>query len=225
MSNKIKTALLGASLLSMSSLMATPVHAGMDANPFEGLYGGINVNYSKVGATVIHTELANPDGDPDNFGSITSSSGSNGFGGNLYAGIGYNMMGPLYMGLEGGLGMNGGTTKISDGTTELGLKAKFAFDLSGRLGFTVSDNVLIYGLGGYTSTKFGTQGFTTDQSESLSGYRYGAGFEYGIMEDMALRVEYVRTEYSKMTLTESFNSFNFDPNSQIFRIGLVLHMD
>lgn len=225
MSNSVKTALLGAVILSTSALLSTQAHAGLDGNPFEGLYGGININYSKIDASVLHSEITVPDEGVDTFGSVTSTSSGSGFGGNAYGGIGFNMWGPLYLGVEGGLGMNGGSVKISDGTTELGLKAKFTFDLSGRVGFTVSDNILIYGLGGYTSTKFGSQGFTTDQSTSLSGYRYGAGLEFGIMEDLAIRVEYVRTEYSQMSLGESFNSFTFDPSSQIFRIGVILHMD
>ncbi|MBL4612434.1 MAG: hypothetical protein JKY91_01695, partial [Emcibacter sp.] len=66
---------------------------------------------------------------------------------------------------------------------------------------------------------------TGDFSKGAGGYRYGAGFEVGIMEDMAVRIEYVRTAHSALTWERGVDSFRIDPSSQVIRIGVVLHMD
>ncbi|PCI43325.1 MAG: hypothetical protein COB49_12425 [Alphaproteobacteria bacterium] len=222
MFNKSKVALLGASALAMTSMMTSQAQAGLDGNPFEGLYLGFNFNYAKVTTSATFEQL---DADTSTFNGISGTDDSNGKGLVLYGGIGSNVWGPLYMGIEGALGVNGGTARVTDGTKSFGLKAGFSFDVTGRIGTSISDNILIYGLGGYTSIKFSGNGFTDGSSKSLTGFRLGGGVEVGIMEDVALRVEYSRTEHSSITLIEAGDSFRFDPSTQVLRIGLILHMD
>ncbi len=227
MSNRFKTALISATALTVatvtaSGLMTSQARAGLDANPFEGLYLGLNGNYSKVSANATYEIL---DADTNTFNGISSTSNSAGYGGVIYGGIGTNVWGPMYVGIEGGLGLNGGSSLVSDGTASFGVKSGFSFDISTRLGMTVSDNILIYGIGGYTSIKFSSRGFANGQSKSLGGYRYGAGFEFGILEDVAIRLEYVRTEHSAVTWAQGGDSFRFDPSTQVIKIGLILHMD
>ncbi|NOZ66776.1 MAG: porin family protein [Alphaproteobacteria bacterium] len=220
MSNRLKTALAIGGLTTM--LMTSQAQAGLDGNPFEGLYLGFNANYSKVTADATYEIL---DANTNSFGGISSSSNSTGYGGVLYGGIGTNIWGPMYVGIEAGLGVNGGTSFVTDGTSTFGLKAGFSLDITTRVGMTVSDRVLVYALGGYTSIKFSNKGFVNGQSKGLGGYRYGAGFEVGILEDIALRVEYVRTAHAAVTWTQAGDSFRFDPSTQVFRIGVILHMD
>lgn len=227
MPSLLKTTLISASALTATILMASPLmtqnaKAGMDGNPFEGLYLGLNANYAKVDPSATYTEL---NADTSTFNGITSSQKKSGYGGTIYGGIGTNLWGPMYIGIEGGLGLNGGSGYVSDGTKSYGLKAGFSFDLNTRLGMTISDRILVYGLGGYTSTKYSGRGFDTKQSKSLGGYRYGAGFEVGILEDIALRIEYIRSEHSAVTWTQAGDSFRFDPSGQIIKVGLILHMD
>ncbi len=222
MRTKFKTTLLCASALAASYLISSQAQAGLDGNPFEGMYLGFNANYSKVTANGTYEIL---DADTNTFGGISSTDDSTGYGGTLIGGIGTNLWGPMYVGIEAGLGINGGSGVVSDGTSSFGVKAGFAFDLNARVGMTISDRVLAYAIGGYTSTKYKSKGFTSNQSKSLGGYRYGAGFEVGIMEDIALRVEYIRTEHSAVTWAQAGDSFRFDPSSQIVKIGVVLHMD
>lgn len=222
MPNRLKTTLVSASALIAATLMTSPALAGLDGNPFEGLYLGFNANYAKVTTGATYTQL---DAATSTFNGISSTDNSNGYGGVLYGGIGTNVWGPMYVGIEGGLGVNGGTGTVSDGAAAFGLKSGFSFDITGRLGMTVSDSVLLYALGGYTSIKFSSKGFDQGHNKGLAGYRYGAGFEIGVMEDIALRVEYVRTEHSSVTWTQAGDSFRLDPSTQVIKIGLVLHMD
>ncbi len=240
MSNRLKAALLGATAFTITTAIMMPqAHAGMDGNPFEGLYVGFNANYSRVKSTNTYQDLDGAAVDKNLFTGIGNSKKNNGYGGALYGGIGTNIWGPLYTSIEGSLGLAGGSgtavtntttiptddTPAQAGTSTMKLKAGFAFDINARLGFTVADRVLVYGLGGYTSTKFKASDSTGNFSKSLGGYRYGAGFEIGIMEDVAVRVEYVRTEHSKLTWVRNQDQFTFDPSTEVFRIGLVLHMD
>jgi len=222
MYTRFKMALLCAGALTATSLMTSQAQAGLDGNPFEGLYLGFNANYAKVKSTTTYDLLNAP---TSTFNGITSTKSGNGYGGILFGGIGTNFWGPLYAGVEAGLGVNGGTATVSDGAATLGLKAGFTLDLDARLGMTISDRVLVYAIGGYTSIKYKGIGFTSGKSSGLAGYRYGAGFEVGILEDIALRVEYSRTEHSSVTWIQGGDSFTFDPSTQVFRIGLVLHMD
>ena len=220
MSHRLKTVFAIGGLITL--LMTSQARAGLDGNPFEGTYLGFSANYSKVSGNATYELL---DSDISTFNGISSSSDSAGYGGILYGGIGTSLWGPLYGSVEGGLGLTGGTGSISDDAAELGLKAGFTFEVNTRLGVTVSDNILIYGLGGYTSVKFSGQGFANGGGSSLAGYRVGAGFEVGVMEDIALRVEYIRTEHSSTTIIQGGDSFRFDPSTQVIRIGLVLHME
>ncbi|WP_417623879.1 outer membrane protein [Paremcibacter congregatus] len=238
MPHKLKIALLGATMLGFAS---TSAQAGLDGNPFEGLYLGFNANYSKVKSKNSYEDLEPGVDELDNnfFTGIGNGAKNTGYGGSLYGGIGTNFWGPMYVSIEGALGLAGGsstatvnTVTPASGTTEavhstanLKLKAGFAFDINARLGFTVSDQVLVYGLGGYTSTKFKASVSGQDFSSSAGGYRYGAGFEVGIMEDIALRIEYVRTAHSDINWRTNADSLTFDPSTEALRIGLILHMD
>lgn len=250
-----KIALFGTSALMMSSLITPQAQAGVDGNPFEGMYLGLNGNYAKVGSINSYSDL-DPDSAANNlFTGIGNTKKNTGYGGALYGGIGRNIWGPVYVGIEASLGLAGGsgsaqvntvvpehdiaavgspgdadyaaaqTIAAVHGTDTMKIKAGFAFDINARLGFSISDRVLVYGLGGYTSTKYKLSDSTGDFSKGAGGYRYGAGFEVGIMEDMAVRIEYVRTAHSALTWERGVDSFRIDPSSQVIRIGVVLHMD
>jgi len=248
MSNRITAALFGATALTLATLTTATLtissaRAGVDGNPFEGLYLGLNANYSRVSMQNSYTDLAPDDAANNFFTGIGDGSKGTGYGGTLYGGIGTNFWGPMYASIEGALGLPGGSgsaivntvipeSVVDDvivpavhGTDTLRIKAGFAFDINTRLGFTISDSILVYGLGGYTSTKFKLSDAGGTFSSSAGGYRYGAGFEVGIMEDIALRVEYVRTAHSKINWQRGVDDFFIDPSTEVFRIGVILHMD
>ncbi|MCF6216140.1 MAG: outer membrane beta-barrel protein [Emcibacter sp.] len=248
MSYRFKTAFISAAALTFATLSATTLttsqaQAGVDGNPFEGLYLGLHANYSRVTSKNTYVDLE-PDADANNFiTGIGDGTKGTGYGGTLYGGIGTNFWGPVYVSIEGALGLPGGkaaaivntvipehivndeTIPAEFGTRDLTIKTGFAFDINTRLGFTVSDNILIYGLGGYTSTKFKMSDAGGDFSKGAGGYRYGAGFEIGIMEDIALRIEYVRTAHSKINWRRGADDLFFDPSTEVLRIGVILHMD
>jgi len=209
-------------------LTVSPARAGLDGSEFEGLYVGLNIDYATRGVDTIFTALTDPDDATAmaSFGGVTGTENNAGYGGGLYGGYGFSLFGGVYLSGEAGFSVYKGGNNVTDGDETFGITASNAFDVNIRLGYVVSDNVLVYGLAGFASTKFNSEGFGDDKvSQRLSGFRYGAGFEVGIMEDIALRVEYTRAEYSSFRSTTMLNQFDFDPDEQRFIIGLVLHMD
>jgi len=234
MSNPLKTALVSAAVITMGVLSTATLtiphaHAGEDANPFEGLYLGLHANYSRVTSKNSYVALEPGEGEANLFTGIGDATEGTGYGGTLYGGIGTNIWGPMYVSIEGALGLPGGSStaiiNTIEGPDDVRIKAGFAFDINSRIGFTISDNILIYGLGGYTSTKFNISDSADEFSQSAGGYRYGAGFEIGIMEDIALRIEYARTAHSEINWQRGADDFFFDPSTEVFRIGVILHMD
>lgn len=198
--------------------------AGVDGNPFEDFYVGLNFDYSKVTSNTVYTELPATEGLASTFDGINSRNSGSGFGGGLYGGYGLNF-GPVYTSLEAGFMVARGNAKISDGTTTVKLGQSNVMGINARVGFVVSDNILLYGLAGFASTKFGVDDGTFNISKRLSGIKYGAGFEVGIMEDIALRVEYTRTRYGSLLVSQQLDVYDFKPRSQSITIGVVLHMN
>jgi outer membrane immunogenic protein len=82
------------------------------------------------------------------------------------------------------------------------------WSVGGRLGYRVTPETLIYGLGGYTqasidgsvqlaytSTLFGPQRLSLPTSDELHGYFVGGGGEVKIAQNLALRLEYRYANY------------------------------
>ena len=75
--------------------------------------------------------------------------------------------------------------------------------IGARAGVTFGDRALVYVKGGYTNAKFGVDyddgaGTTFDVSETVDGFRAGAGAEFAITPMIHLRGEYRYSEYSAL---------------------------
>lgn len=211
-------------IIAFLAIGTLPAQAGIDGNPFEDFYIGLNFDYSKISSNTVHTGLPDVGEVSSTFGDISSRNNSSGFGGGLYGGYGINF-GPIYTSVEAGFMVARGNSKISDGTTTVKLGQSNVMGINARVGFVVSDNILVYGLGGFASTKFTVDDGAFDISKRLSGAKYGAGFEVGIMEDIALRVEYTRTRYGSFLVSQQLDIYDFKPRTQSITIGIVLHMN
>lgn len=246
---------LALSTLTLSTAMTSQAQAGVDAGPFEGLFVGFNGNFSRVTSKNTYTDLDADSDSFNFFNGIGDSLKGTGYGLNFYGGMGSNIWGPVYASIEGALGVSGGSgnatvnTVIPEhiipgntdpdlgdltddilvpaefGTDNLKIRAGFAFDVTARLGYVVDDFAMIYVLGGYTSTKYKSTIGELEFSKSAGGYRVGAGIEVMVMEDIAVRLEYVRTEHSAIDWNLGADAFRLDPRSEVIRLGLVLHME
>ena len=88
--------------------------------------------------------------------------------------------------------------------------------ITGRLGFLATDNVLIYGKGGYAGANITTRivdTFPGDQigfpdSEWHNGYQYGAGVEIRASENITWGIEYNRYDFNEENHTVNFSLNN-----------------
>lgn len=95
-------------------------------------------------------------------------------------------------------------------TLSSSVELKSVWSLGGRLGYVVSPNLMVYGLGGYTQAKLDGQvdlsyldletlGATTvsvQAPDRLHGFFLGAGGEVKVADHIALRLEYRYANYS-----------------------------
>jgi outer membrane immunogenic protein len=129
----------------------------------------------------------------------------NGFGGRVFAGYDAAIGGVAIIGGEIGVGKGGRTTDqaslVAGGRYRV--DPGFTYDATARLGFIPTTGLLVYGRGGYRwlETRRTIIGQPTGNGESKvteKGFTYGAGLEYAVSSQIALRAEFNRT--------------NFDPN-------------
>jgi len=102
------------------------------------------------------------------------------------------------------------------------VELKNTWSIGGRLGYLLTPNTLIYGLGGYTEAKFGgqvdldylnlatgPQTLSLRVPDELRGYFIGGGGEVRIASNVALRLEYRYANYRGQTASAS-SSYSFD---------------
>ena len=103
------------------------------------------------------------------------------------------------------------------------ITADSAFDIYGRLGYLVSENVLVYGLAGYSWQNFDVSvvGFEWD----LDGYTLGAGIETAISDRWTAKVEYRYAQYEDFDLSSALGgpsgAATLEPSMQTVRAGLT----
>lgn len=112
-----------------------------------------------------------------------------------------------------------GSIPISDyATLSSSVELKNTWSIGGRLGYLVTPNTLIYGLGGYTQASIdgqvdlsylnlftGPQTLSLNVSEELHGYFVGGGGEMKIADNVALRLEYRYANYQSQGSSASAN--------------------
>lgn len=165
--------------------VSAPAYA-QDASNFGGAKIGAVIGYDKV-----RLEVAGDSGSKD------------GFLYGLTAGYDFDL-GSVVVGIEG---------EVSDATTkeretdilvvgdEASLRAGRDLYVGARVGFPVSQNVMLYAKGGYTNAKLKASyddGVTAlSDSENLDGWRIGAGAEY-VNGSMFGRLEYRYSDYENI---------------------------
>lgn len=215
-------------LFTITLLGTNNAFAGPDGSPFEGLYVGISTAKSTFASTAIFEEVPKDDF-PSIFNGIDSSSSSNSYGAGFFGGYGLNY-GLFYFGAEAGFLVDKGSTTYSDGVNTIKLSQSNTFEMATRVGMTISDKALIYGLIGYTGVSLKSKGVNDHGNDNrtyntrVTGIRYGAGAEVSIMENIALRAEYTRTKIGDAYYPDGADEFTFKPETSRIMLSLVLHM-
>ena len=94
---------------------------------------------------------------------------------------------------------------VPDGTASLGL----------RLGYAVTDRLLVYGRAGWSGMAFGSEA-----NSRFNGVRFGGGTEWRIWKGLALRLELVHDEYERKRFPQGVS---LRPSATSFRGGLTIH--
>lgn len=215
-------------LLAVSLFAAKPAFAGPDGSPFEGLYLGFATVKNTFQSTADYIE--NPDDDfPSNFTAITDATSSNSYGAGILAGYGLNY-GILYVGAEVAFIIDKGSTTFTDGVNTIKVAKSNTFDFNGRLGFTISDKALVFGLIGYSGISLKSKGVNELFSERgafntrVTALQYGGGVEIAIMENIAIRAEYTRASINNAVYRNGSDQFTFKPKTSRIMISAILHM-
>ena len=128
--------------------------------------------------------------------------------------VGYNVQsGPLVIGLEGDLQLNGADNRFAGWKFE----NPWFGTMRGRIGYAM-DNVLIYGTGGLA---FGTlRGETATQREShtRAGWTVRVGAEFGLTQNISAKIEYLYMDLSssRFGITGMPNAYS----SSLVRVGV-----
>lgn len=79
------------------------------------------------------------------------------------------------------------------------VKPKRDFEVSGRIGTKLAENVLLYGKVGYSNARFTGRltgpGVNISSSDNNDGWRVGAGLEFALSENVYAKAEYRYTNY------------------------------
>lgn len=174
-----------------ASLMvgAAIAHAEEPANNFGGFKLGANLSWDRLSV------------DRDVAGVTPRIDvGKGGIGGRGF--VGYDAaLGPIVLGAEAGIGIGGRTARQNVTRGSYGVDPKLNWDLTARAGVAVDPSVLLYGRVGYrwqrneTSLVDGTT--TTRRTTTDGGLSFGGGAEFALSEGVALRGEFMRTNFDE----------------------------
>jgi outer membrane immunogenic protein len=172
-------------LLATAFLSTGLMAASGEAAPFQGPYVGLEAGISrdKVG------------GSATDFGHDGRDHGKSGFSGGVFAGYDATIAPRVVVGGELTLDATAGDSITGGAGTEAAvLDPKRQISVTGRAGYLVSPQTLVYVRGGYTNVRadISSSAFshTSAVSHDLDGWTLGAGVQRQLSSTISARVEY-----------------------------------
>ncbi|HYG85975.1 MAG TPA: outer membrane beta-barrel protein [Azospirillum sp.] len=187
---------------------------GSGASAFNGPYVGLQGGY---GNTSVEAKVT------DGIDTASGKEDKGAFIGGLFAGYGVTHN-KFYGGVEAeGLFSANEYSETFGGITGK-IEQQQSVGLSARLGYTVTDNVLLYGRAGWVWTKFEaslSDGLDTiSEDDWFNGPRLGAGAEFTLGNGLFGRVEYTHTWYNEKTYRDGPVSVSFEGKENLFMAGV-----
>jgi len=175
----------------LASLISTPAFA--QDNPFSGFKVGGEIALKKNSAKI--TAPGNID--------LNDSDKGKSFRG--FAGYDVAVSDNFILGGEVGISSGGSTVSSTKGPATFSIDPGLTLDISGRAGFTVTDNILLYTRAGYASSKLDYTASNADVSSGAisrdkrsGGLLLGVGGELALSENFGVRAEYRRSKLDKL---------------------------
>jgi opacity protein-like surface antigen len=194
---------------------------GDSAAPAEPLNGVYLVGQIGWGGTDFGFAYLGGNGKGDDFYSSTGLEGSFGLG--YRTNLGDWFVAPE---LEVSRTDNQYRTQNAAGTTTYRLEKKWEADAAVRGGYAVTERLGVYGKVGAAMGRFefadtSAPGYYDDKN--LYGLLLGAGVEYNINGNVALRAEYVHRMFNNWSTTDNNGAVEFDPKSGTTKIGVAYY--
>jgi len=128
-----------------------------------------------------------------------------GFAGGIQAGYNFQS-GPLVIGLEGDLQLNGADNRFAIWKFE----NPWFGTVRGRVGYAM-DNILLYGTGGLAFGTLRAETAAMQESHTSAGWTIGAGAEFGLTQNWSAKVEYLYVDLSssRFAITGVANGYSF----------------
>jgi opacity protein-like surface antigen len=152
--------------------------------------------------------------------------GSLGLTGGVFAGYGARF-GDFWLGGEVEAEVSGATVNLERDPLgrEISMQKVATVGAAARVGYLVSDSVLLYGRAGLVNswfdTDYATGGGSVSETDSQSGVRFGGGVEFTLTENTTMRLDYTRTEYESFDVDYGTGVDSFDPSENLFRVGVA----
>jgi len=179
------------SVVVATAFAAPLVPAAASAAPFDGPYVGAQVGWQ-------NEKMRDP---KSSFGAVPLDDKVNSVTGGLFAGYDRTVNGSFVVGAEAGLDF--ASDDQVQGTvagTNYSFNPKYSIDLTGRAGYLVNPQTLLYVRGGYTNARVRTTVTNAADiqadSDNRDGWLAGAGVERQINSNVSARLEY---RYAKLS--------------------------
>lgn len=207
---KINKAILGAALLAGTAL-STPAFAYEESNSFEGFYIGAQAGYGM-------TDMEVNDRNGGNL--LNGNMHADGILGGVFAGYGF-MSDRVYFGLEADFEYSDVDQKMTYDGDSFRAEKEYGFSVSGRLGYEIVDNAMVYFRLGYNGSEYEFKevsgGVTTKKDDFLNGFELGLGAEMMIHDNVTMRLEYKHTFFEDM----SKNNVKLEPSENKVVLGFA----
>jgi outer membrane immunogenic protein len=137
---------------------------------------------------------------------------------NVGATLGYNwQIGSWVYGIEGDLSY----TSNDETITGVKFTQDYLATVRGRLGYTWTERLLIFGTGGYAGANTKATIGALSSEKFLNGWTLGAGVEYAMLPRWTVKAEYLYVDYGSETyFPGTVSSRNVSLTDSIFRVGL-----
>lgn len=192
---KFNKALLGAALLAGTALSTVTAVAYEEENVFNGFYVGAQLGYGMTDMEFTDRTVGN---------NATVNMFADGLLGGVFAGYGF-MSDRVYFGIEADFEYSDVDQTAKHDGDRFFAEKEYGFSVSGRLGYEVVDNALVYVRLGYNGSEFEMKdtsgGVVTKKDDFLHGFELGAGAEMAIHDNVTMRLEYKHTFFEDYSMT------------------------
>lgn len=145
----------------------------------------------------------------------TGSGNLRGLDGTVFGGV-QGQSGQIVYGVEGDVGYDGATATMGATTLRRGVDGS----LRGRLGYAVTDQVLVYGAAGGAAKQLRISDASGNASGVALGWTAGAGLDVKVTDKTFVRGEYRYTDYAAKTLNTGSGAQSIDAKGSRISLGL-----